>query len=149
MMNTELKIQLMSHYKGPLPKYESAQASGFDVRAQLDKDIVLKPRERALIPTGLIFEIPKGFELQVRSRSGLSLKKGIVVINSPGTIDEDYRGELKIIIVNHGEEEVTIANQDRMAQVILCPVYQAQFSVVDKVSDSIRGEKGFGSTGIK
>ena len=148
-MNTELKIQLLKHYKGPLPQYESAQASGFDVRAQLDKDIALKPRERALIPTGLVFEIPKGFELQVRSRSGLSLKKGIVVINSPGTIDEDYRGELKIIIINHGEEEVRIASQDRIAQVILCPVHQAQFSVVEKVNDSIRGAKGFGSTGIK
>ncbi len=147
-VSIELKIKLLDHYQGLLPKYESAQASGFDVRAQLSEEVNLGVGERALIPTALVFEIPKGFELQVRPRSGLALKKGLTIINAPGTIDEDYRGELKIIMINHGREKVMIANQDRIAQVVLCPVYQAQFSVVDQVDTSLRGEKGFGSTGF-
>ena len=147
-MTPKLKIKLLDHYNGPLPKYESSQASGFDVRAQLDQDVTLIVGERALIPTGLVFEIPMNFELQVRPRSGLALKKGLTLVNSPGTIDADYRGELKIIMINHGLEKVVISDQDRIAQVVLCPVFQAQFSIVDSVETSLRGEKGFGSTGF-
>ena len=145
----KIQVQKLPHFKGELPRYESKYASGFDVRAQLSQKIILSPQKRVLIPTGLIFEIPLGFELQVRPRSGLALKKGLTLMNAPGTIDADYRGELKIIIVNLGEEEIEIKDQDRIAQVVLCPVYQAQFFDVEQVSPSVRGAKGFGSTGIK
>ena len=146
--SAELKIKLLDHYKGLLPRYESDQASGFDVRAQLDQDITIDVRERALIPTGLVFEIPRGFELQVRPRSGLALKKGLTLLNSPGTIDADYKGELKVILINHGSQKVIVTNQDRIAQVVLCPVFQAQFLIVKTIGTSLRGEKGFGSTGF-
>jgi len=144
-----VKIQKLPHFKGELPRYESRYASGFDVRAQLSQKIKLSPQKRTLIPTGLIFEIPLGFELQVRPRSGWALKKGLTVMNAPGTIDSDYRGELKIIVINLGQEDVIIEDQNRVAQVVLCPVYQAQFFEVKKVDSSVRGGKGFGSTGIK
>ena len=145
----EMKIKTLSHFKGPLPRYESRQASGFDVRAQLSHSVELKPHQRTLIPTGLIFEIPKNFELQVRPRSGLALKKGLTLINSPGTIDADYRGELKIILINLGDDNLQISDQDRIAQVVLSPVYQAAFSLSKEVANSLRGDKGFGSTGIR
>ena len=145
----ELKVKALKHFKGNFPRYESAQASGFDIRASIDEPVKLAPGERTLIPTGLIFEIPHGFELQVRPRSGLALKKGLTLMNAPGTIDSDYRGELKIIVVNLGLEEIVISDQDRIAQVVCCPVFQARFSVVKEVQPSQRGEKGFGSTGIK
>ena len=148
-VKAELKIKALSHFKGDFPRYESAQASGFDIRARMDKSLKLAPRERALIPTGLVFEIPHGFELQVRPRSGLALNKGLTLMNAPGTIDSDYRGELKIIVVNLGLEDIVISDQDRIAQVVCCPVLQARFSIVDEVESSQRGEKGFGSTGIK
>ena len=144
-----IKVQKLPHFKGLLPRYESKYASGFDVRAQLDQNIILPSQKRALIPTGLIFDIPLGFELQVRPRSGLALKKGLTIMNAPGTIDADYRGELKIIVVNLGQEDIVIEDQDRIAQVVLCPVYQAQFFVVEQVESSVRGERGFGSTGVK
>ncbi len=147
--NINIKIQKLSHFKGEVPRYESECASGFDIRAQLDKKLKLIPHQRVLVPTGLIFEIPFGFELQVRPRSGLALKKGLTLMNAPGTIDSDYRGELKIILVNLGQEEIWIEDQDRVAQVVLCPVYQAKFSVVDNVQSSVRGGSGFGSTGFK
>ncbi len=145
----ELKIQPLAHFKGDFPRYESAQASGFDVRARIDQPVRLAPGERTLIPTGLVFEIPYGFELQVRPRSGLALKKGLTLMNAPGTIDSDYRGELKIIVVNLGRDEIVISDQERIAQVVFCPVLQARFSVVRKVEPSQRGDRGFGSTGIK
>ena len=145
----EMKIKTLSHFQGPLPRYESLQASGFDVRAQLQKPIQLSPMQRTLIPTGLVFEIPKGFELQARPRSGLALKKGLTLLNTPGTIDSDYRGELKIILINLGEESFLIENQDRIAQIVLCPVHQAVFSLVDEVTESQRGSGGFGSTGVQ
>ena len=148
-MNQSIKIKLLSHYKGELPKYETEFSSGFDVRAQIgDKFINLEPGKRALIPTGLSFEIPKGFELQVRPRSGLAVKIGVTTLNSPGTIDSDYRGEVKVIIINHGDKMFKINDQDRIAQMVLCPVVQAKFNVVNKLSDSNRGAAGFGSTGV-
>ena len=143
-----LKVKKLSHFKGELPAYQSISASGFDVRAQLESPVQLKSLERALIPAGLVFEIPNGFELQVRPRSGLSLKKGLSIPNSPGTIDSDYRGELKIIVINLSNQLVVIEDQQRIAQVVLCPVFQAQLEWVDELSVTQRGTGGFGSTGV-
>ncbi len=143
-----LKVKKLSHFKGELPAYQSVWASGFDIRAQLELPVTLSPLQRDAIPTGLIFEIPPGFELQVRPRSGLSLKKGLSVPNSPGTIDSDYRGELKIIVINLSDKDVIIEDQQRVAQVVLCPVFQAQLKWADNLNATERGVKGFGSTGV-
>lgn len=142
-----LKAQKLAHYKGDLPAYQSKSASGFDVRACLEQDVVLQPGQRYLVPTGLSFEIPEGYELQARPRSGLAIKQGIGLVNSPGTIDADYRGEVKIIIINLGQEPVTLKDQDRVAQLVLCPVLQAQLVAADELSVTERGAGGFGSTG--
>lgn len=149
MQQVPLQIKKLEHYKGELPRYETGLASGFDVRAQLDKSVTLKPGERALIPTGLSFAIPEGFEIQARPRSGLAIKKGISLVNTPGTIDADYRGEVKVIIINHGQESVEIPDQERIAQFVLCPVVQAQFQLVDSLDETARGAGGFGSTGTR
>lgn len=148
MQKLNVKIKKWQHYKGDLPQYQSAGASGFDVRAQLGGEkIILKKGERAMVPTGLSFEIPFGFEIQARPRSGWAAKQGLTVLNTPGTIDADYRGEVKIILVNLGQEDVLIQDQDRCAQLVLAPVLQAQFELVSDLSDSERGAGGFGSTG--
>lgn len=143
-----VKIKKLAHYKGELPAYQSKGASGFDVRAQLDSGLVLKPGERTLIPTALSFEIPLGFEIQARPRSGLAIKQGLSLVNTPGTIDADYRGEVKIIVINLGSENIEIKDQDRIAQLVIAPVLQAQFEVVSELSDTLRGAGGFGSTGV-
>ncbi len=143
----KINIKTWPHFKGELPSYQSYGASGFDVRAQLEKSIVIKPNERVLIPTGLSFEIPEGFEIQARPRSGWALKQGLTVLNTPGTIDADYRGEVKIIIINLGQEPVEVHDQDRCAQLVICPVIQAQFVLTSTLSDTHRGVSGFGSTG--
>lgn len=142
-----LKIKELPHFQGVLPEYKSEDASGFDIRACLEEPLSLPPFERAIVPTGLSFEIPKGFELQVRPRSGLALKKGITLLNTPGTIDSDYRGEIKILVINLGKEEVVISNQDRIAQMVLSPVYPVRFQKQKKLSKTKRGDGGFGSTG--
>jgi dUTP pyrophosphatase len=147
MLKLPVKIKKWSHFKGELPAYQSAGASGFDVRAQLSEPVSLKPGERSLIPTGLSFEIPFGYEIQARPRSGLAAKQGITLMNTPGTIDADYRGEVKIIIANLGLESVVINDQDRCAQLVIAPVFQAHFELVDDLSDTVRGAGGFGSTG--
>ncbi|MCM2352559.1 MAG: dUTP diphosphatase [Pseudobdellovibrio sp.] len=143
----QVKIKKWPHFKGELPAYQSHGASGFDVRAQLDQPLTLKPMERALVPTGLTFEIPVGYEIQARPRSGLAAKQGLSVLNTPGTIDADYRGEVKVILVNLGQEAITINDQERCAQFVICPIIQAQFHVVEELSDTARGAGGFGSTG--
>ena len=143
-----LRVKKLPHFRGELPEYKSALASGFDIRACLDRPVFLKPQERGLISTGLSFEIPEGFELQARPRSGLALKKGLTLLNTPGTIDADYRGEIKILVINSGTEFVTITDQERIAQLVLCPVFQAQFEVSDSLTETPRGEGGFGSTGV-
>lgn len=145
----KLQIKTLEHYKGELPQYESTQASGFDVRACLERSVTLKPGQRYLIPTGLSFAIPEGFELQARPRSGLAARHGISLVNTPGTIDADYRGEVKIILINHGELDFEIKDQDRIAQLVLTPIIQAQFEKVETLSQTPRGKGGFGSTGIK
>lgn len=147
MLKVPLKVKLLENFRGDLPKYETSGASGFDVRAQLTSSLVLKPGERAMVPTGLSFEIPLGYELQCRPRSGWAAKKGLSVLNTPGTIDADYRGEVKVILVNLGGESVEIQDQERMAQLIMAPVVQAEFSVVNDLATSDRGAGGFGSTG--
>ena len=148
MQKVRMKIKTLPHFKGDLPRYQSELASGFDVRAQLRMAIELKPGERALIPTGLSFEIPPGYEIQVRPRSGLAIKKGVSLVNTPGTVDADYRGEVQVIIINLGHETFRIEDQERIAQCVLCPVVQADLEVVNDLSDTVRGVGGFGSTGV-
>jgi len=142
-----VKIKKLANFQGELPQYQSPGASGFDVRAQIDQTLVLQPGERAMIPTGLSFEIPFGYEIQSRPRSGLAAKNGISVANTPGTIDADYRGEVKIILINLGKEPFALQPQDRCAQLVIAPVLQADFQLVEELSETERGAGGFGSTG--
>lgn len=144
-----LKIKTLPHFKGEMPRYETVHASGLDVRAALSEPMVIQPMARAMIPTGLSMEIPPGFEVQMRPRSGLAAKQGVTLLNTPGTIDADYRGEVKIIVINLGHESVEVKDQDRIAQMVLCPVVQADLVVVSELSDTARGAGGFGSTGVR
>lgn len=131
-----------------LPSYETAGAAGADLRANLAQTVVLAPGQRVLIPTGLHMAIPQGFEVQIRPRSGLALKQGVSLVNSPGTIDSDYRGPVGVILINHGSDPVTINHGDRIAQMVVAPVVQATFTQADTLSDTDRGSAGFGSTGV-
>ena len=133
--------------KAELPKYKTEGSSGMDLMALIEKPITIKPQDSALIPTGLSIAIPKDMEVQIRPRSGLAAKSSISVLNTPGTIDSDYRGEIKIILFNHGKEEFTVNNNDRIAQMILMPVLKADFEEVKELPKTIRGSGGFGSTG--
>lgn len=148
MDKIQVKVKTLEHFKGDLPQYQSAGASGFDVRAQLSEPIVIQPGTRVMIPTGLSFEIPFGYEIQARPRSGLAAKNGLTVLNTPGTIDADYRGEVKIILINLGQEPLQLNDQDRCAQLVIAPVLQAEFVLSQELSDTIRGAGGFGSTGV-
>jgi dUTP pyrophosphatase len=130
-----------------VPKYMTELAAGMDICALLDEEIVLKPGERYLVPTGLAFAIPAGYEIQVRPRSGLAIKHGIALVNSPGTIDADYRGEVKIIMINLGQDDFTICSGERIAQLIVAPVCQAKLVEVVKLDETERGSGGFGHTG--
>lgn len=132
----------------PMPAYETEHAAGMDLRAALETSVTLQPGERSLIPTGLKIALPSGFEAQIRPRSGLAIRNGLTLLNSPGTIDADYRGEVKVIVVNHGDESYTIQHGDRIAQMIVAPVVHATLRQVDKLTASDRGEGGFGSTGV-
>jgi len=147
MQKVSLKVKTWPHFKGELPRYESALASGFDLRAQLDKPISVEPGKSCMVATGLSFEIPTGYEIQVRPRSGLAAKKSVTVLNTPGTVDADYRGEVKVILINLGPETFVIQDQERIAQAVLCPVVQAQLELAENLSDTQRGAGGFGSTG--
>ena len=131
------------------PKYKTYGSSGVDLSAFLDKEVVIKPNSSELIPTGLKVAIPEELEVQIRPRSGLAAKESIGVLNSPGTIDSDYRGELKIILFNHGNEDFIINNGDRIAQMVLVPILKMEFEEVDSLPDTVRGYGGFGSTGRK
>ena len=133
--------------KAELPKYKTEGSSGMDLMALIEKPIKIKPQSSALISTGLSIAIPEDTEVQIRPRSGLAAKSSISVLNTPGTIDSDYRGEIKIILFNHGKEEFTINNKDRIAQMILMPVLKAEFEEVEELPKTIRGSGGFGSTG--
>lgn len=142
-----VSINIVNASSNDLPQYESLGASGMDIRANLTESIVLAPMERALIPTGLFLEIPRGFEAQIRPRSGLAIKQGITCLNTPGTIDSDYRGEVKVILINLSSEQQTIQHGDRIAQMVIVKIEQAQFCLVQKLNETIRGEGGFGHTG--
>ncbi len=131
----------------PLPQYETDHAAGMDVRAAVTEPVTLQPGERTLVPTGLRIALPPGFEAQIRPRSGLAIKHGLSLLNSPGTIDADYRGEIRIIIANLGQKPYTIERGDRIAQMIIAPVTRAEWDVVSELQDTARGEGGFGSTG--
>ena len=132
-----------------LPKYETSGSSGMDLAANIDANINIDPGKTAIIPTGLALSIPKGFEVQIRPRSGLAAKQKISVLNTPGTIDADYRGEIKVILINLGQEPFKIEKGSRIAQVVVCPIVQAQLKEVDDLSETERGKGGFGSTGTK
>ena len=133
--------------KAELPKYKTEGSSGMDLMALIENPITIKPQNSALIPTGLSIAIPENTEVQIRPRSGLAAKSSISVLNTPGTIDSDYRGEIKIILFNHGKEEFTVNNNDRIAQMILMPVLKVEFEEVEELPKTIRGSEGFGSTG--
>jgi dUTP pyrophosphatase len=142
-------VKVINTSKHALPKYETTASAGVDVRANLDTPIKLKAFERVLIKTGLFLEIPAGFEAQVRPRSGLALKKGITVLNAPGTIDADYRGEVGVILINLSQEDFVIEDGERIAQLVFAKFEQAQWKETESLSDTDRGEGGFGSTGVK
>ncbi len=144
------KIIIHGKFKaGGIPKYSSAYASGADIKADINKDIVLLPGERVLVQTGIFLDIPDGFEAQIRPRSGLAINNGVTILNSPGTIDSDYRGEIKIILINLGKISFTIKKGDRIAQMVFSPVIQAEFIEKKDLSVTGRGEGGFGSTGLE
>ena len=146
---TDTIINVINESENELPQYATAGAAGMDIRAFLPEPVTLKSLERYLIPTGLYFEIPEGFEAQVRPRSGLAIKHGITVLNSPGTIDSDYRGEVKVILINLSDQNQTINNGERIAQVIFSKVERASLALVNQLEQSSRGEGGFGHTGVK
>ncbi|MDX1641935.1 MAG: dUTP diphosphatase [Balneolaceae bacterium] len=132
----------------PLPQYETKGSAGFDLRAAVDEPVTLAPGKRALIPIGIRIALPEGFEAQIRPRSGLAYKSGITMLNSPGTIDSDYRGEIKVIVINHGEEDFKIKRGDRIAQMVISSVQQIEIQEVFELPKTKRGEGGFGSTGV-
>jgi dUTP pyrophosphatase len=144
-----MHVKITNKSKHPLPQYETIGASGMDVRANLTESISIEPLGRALIKTGLFLEMEIGLECQVRPRSGLALKKGITVLNTPGTVDADYRGEVGVILVNLSNESVTIEDGERVAQLVFCKVEQVQLTEVETLNESSRGAGGFGSTGVK
>ncbi len=142
-----MKVKIVNRSNNPLPQYETAASAGMDLRAFLEEPVVLQPMERTLIPTGLFMELPVGYEAQVRPRSGLAIKHGIGVLNSPGTIDADYRGEIKVILINLSNEAFTINNGDRIAQMVIASHVQADLEAVEVLSETERGAGGFGHTG--
>jgi dUTP pyrophosphatase len=141
-------VKVINQSKHALPAYETSASAGMDVRANIDEPITLLPFERALVKTGLFLEIPTEFECQVRPRSGLALKKGLTVLNTPGTIDADYRGEVGVILINLSDQPIKIEDGERIAQLIFAPVVQATWEVTDALTESDRGAGGFGSTGV-
>jgi len=143
-----VKIMRLAHGEGlDLPFYATTHAAGADLRAAIDDDITLQPGERRLIKTGFAMALPDNYEAQIRPRSGLALKQGITILNSPGTIDADYRGEVGVILINHGDTDFTISRGDRIAQMIIAPFVQADFSVATSLDETDRGTGGFGSSG--
>ncbi|HHY91287.1 MAG TPA: dUTP diphosphatase [Clostridiales bacterium] len=142
-----IRVKIKAQENASLPRYETAGSSGMDLRANLTQEIVLKPGQRALVPTGLFIELPEGFEAQVRARSGLALKYGIGIVNGIGTIDSDYRGEIKIPLINWGDEDFVIRHNDRIAQLVICRYEKVLWEQVETLQETERGEGGFGHTG--
>jgi len=144
-----MKIEIINNSQHELPQYATPQSAGLDLRANLEEWITLKPLERRLIPTGLHIALPDGYEAQVRPRSGLAYKKGITVLNAPGTIDADYRGDIGVILINMSNEDFVVENGERIAQLVIAKYDQAEWNLVTELSETNRGEGGFGSTGVK
>lgn len=142
-----MRVKIINKSNNALPAYETASSAGMDLRAFVDDDVVLKPFERKLIPTGLYIELPEGYEAQIRPRSGLAIKSGITVLNSPGTIDADYRGEIKVILINLSQDDFTIKSGDRICQMVIAKHEKAEFVEVNEISETERGAGGFGHTG--
>ena len=144
-----IQIKVVNKGHQQLPAYATAQSAGMDLRANLDAPVMLRPFERSLIPTGLYIALPAGFEAQVRPRSGLALKHGITVLNTPGTIDADYRGEVKVCLINLSQEDFIVSDGERIAQMVISRHEQGEFAVVEELEETERGEGGYGHTGIK
>lgn len=144
-----MKVQIINKSKHSLPQYATSSSAGMDLRANLDNPIVLKPLQRCLVPTGLYIALPEGFEAQIRPRSGLALKKGITLLNTPGTIDADYRGEIGVIVINLSAEDFIIEDGERIAQMVIARYEQAEWQEVELLEDTERGAGGFGHTGVK
>ena len=144
-----MKVRVINKGHQPLPAYATPQSAGMDLRANLESPVVLQPMERRLIPTGLYIALPEGAEAQVRPRSGLALKHGITVLNSPGTIDADYRGEVGVLLVNLSQEPFTVNDGERIAQMIVARHEQADFELVEELDETLRGAGGYGHTGVK
>ncbi len=144
-----MKVKIVNKSKHQLPSYETPASAGMDLRANLDEPVVLKPLERALIPTGLYIELPVGYEAQIRPRSGLAIKKGITLLNTPGTVDADYRGEIKIILANISNDEFAVNDGERIAQMVINQHERADWIEVEELLETERGAGGFGSTGTK
>ena len=144
-----LKVKVTNKGRQPLPQYATAQSAGMDLRANIDEPIVLQPMERRLIPTGLHIALPEGYEAQIRPRSGLALKKGITVLNSPGTVDADYRGEIMVLLINLSNEAFTVNDGERIAQMVIARHEQGEFVEVEELDQTERGSGGYGHTGVK
>jgi dUTP diphosphatase len=144
-----MRVRIVNRGQHPLPEYETIASAGVDLRANLDEPIIMKPLDRCLVPTALFIELPVGLEAQVRPRSGLAFRKGITVLNSPGTIDADYRGEIKVILINLSNEDFVINNGDRIAQMVISTHEKAEWLEVETLNESERGAGGFGHTGTK
>ena len=144
-----MQVNIINKSSHPLPSYETSGSAGMDIRANLDEPIVLQSLERTAVPTGLFIELPVGFEAQIRPRSGMALKQGLSVPNSPGTIDSDYRGEIKVIVINLSKDPIEIKDGDRIAQMVIAKYETISWNTVDALNDTERGEGGFGSTGKK
>ena len=144
-----MKVKIVNKSRHPLPAYETGLSAGMDLRAHLEAPVVLSPLKRMLVPTGLFIELPAGFEAQIRPRSGMAYKSGITVLNSPGTIDADYRGEIKVLLVNLSDADVTIGDGDRIAQMVVAAHSVVSWEPSEELSDTVRGAGGFGHTGAK
>jgi dUTP pyrophosphatase len=145
----QITVKIINRSKNELPAYSTDDSAGMDLRASLSEPITLKPLQRALVPTGLFIELPHGYECQIRPRSGLALKKGITVLNSPGTIDADYRGEICVILVNLSDEPFVVNNGERICQMVIHSYAKAEWQLVEQLDDTSRGAGGFGHTGVK
>ncbi len=146
----DVSVQTLPHFQGlSLPQYETDQAAGMDLQAAVESPMLLKRGERDLVPTGLCIALPAGYEAQIRPRSGLAIKNGLTCLNAPGTIDADYRGEIKVILANFGSEDFVIERGMRIAQMLYAPVYHGRWQVVDSLDETARGSAGFGSTGVR
>lgn len=145
----KITVNIINKSGNPLPSYATAGSSGMDIRANIEKEVILQPLERFLTPTGLFIELPEGYEAQIRPRSGMALKQGITCLNSPGTVDSDYRGELKVILINLSNQVQAINNGDRIAQMVIAKTEKAELFLVQQLNNTLRGDGGFGHTGVK